>query len=241
MTDVDGKRDGWIGATGGEGIAAIAGEGAEEAVPAGAAERGGGDSGGQGVFYFYSTGGWSSACVVCSERIGGTCFSVGEGGVGDAQRKVGSSTGRHLAGGEFKRAYACGPVEASRGREVLVGVPEGAVVGWVNAGAAVVAPAGETAGLGSAALIEDRFCFKGAEWVAGHAAGEANRGIDGAAGDAEAEAEIVRCVCGHAAHPTAIRIGCVGALLVDRRAGCGGCAAHTSGRLLRCSKLRRNG
>ena len=53
--------------------------------------------------------------------------------------------------GELERANARLPVEAAIGRDVLLGVPERAAVGWVDGHRAVVAPAGQCAGLGASA------------------------------------------------------------------------------------------
>src|SRR5260370_18196797 len=58
---------------------------------------------------------------------------------------------RCLAAGELEGDDACTPVERTGGGQILVRVPEGAVIDRVNADAAVVAPAVQGTGLRSAA------------------------------------------------------------------------------------------
>src|SRR6185437_14642839 len=83
-----------------------------------------------------------------------------------------------LASREFEAADAGAPVERAGVLQVLVGVPESAVVHRINRHAAVVTPAIEVAAALRAAAIHDaRFRAQGAERVAGKTAGVADRRI----------------------------------------------------------------
>src|SRR5260370_1043998 len=110
------------------------------------------------------------------------------------------------------------PVEDTTDFLVLVYVPEGAVVSWVNLHSGVVAPTlSRIRGgcLRPGACHDARFRLQRARGVAGHAAGKANRGMDAAAGRAVTEADIPVLVFGHAGHPAIGRIRSKGSLLVQ--------------------------
>src|SRR5439155_26741189 len=126
-----------------------------------------------------------------------------------------------LAAGELKGADAGGPAVGGGGGVVLVGVPEGAVVGGVDGEVGVVAPAGThclDAGAGGQGLLA---AGQDARRVTREAAGVADSGEHvGAVGNAVAEGHVPVLVLRDAAHPAvdAVVRG-VGALLEQARPG----------------------
>src|SRR5690348_4292791 len=99
-----------------------------------------------------------------------------------------------------------GPVVGAARGDVLVDVPEGAVVNRVDRHAAVVAPAAETRQLRTGAFDDAGFSLHLAQSVARHPASEANRGMQVVARDAVAERDVARLVHGDRAHPAIVPI-----------------------------------
>src|ERR1019366_6511609 len=127
------------------------------------------------------------------------------------QREVGITQ----ANGKDERPDASTPVEGSVGFLVLVGVPEGAIVGRVKLDAAVIAPTVQAVVLGTGAFHDAVFRLEHARSIAGKAAGEANRGVDAAAGRAVADGNIGIPIVRDASHPTICAIGSIGSLLIE--------------------------
>src|SRR5712692_8638481 len=101
--------------------------------------------------------------------------------------------------------------------QVLVGVPEGAVVG-IERQAAVVAPPGAmTLGnrFGAATLDDTALAFQRAGWIPWHAARVANRRVDRVARCAVTNGNVAGAVHRDAAHPPKHVTRCVSALLID--------------------------
>src|SRR5262249_768820 len=126
---------------------------------------------------------------------------------------------RGPATGELEGADARAPVELARGRDVLIGVPEGAVIGRVDRDAAVVAPAREAERPGlRAGSGDDRALPLGhrPRKITGQPSGVADLRVGRAAGEAKAQAHIAGLIHGEAAHPAVVSVGRIGALLKDR-------------------------
>src|SRR5439155_25071683 len=127
--------------------------------------------------------------------------------------------GRRTASRELKGSDARPPVEGTVRRDVFVGVPEGAVVDWIDRHRAVVAPATQAAGLGAGPGDDRSLALRHRpRRVAGQAACVANLWVQRAAADAVAESDISRCVLGDAAHPSIVGVRRVRALLEDAEA-----------------------
>ena len=121
------------------------------------------------------------------------------------------------AAGELKVHDARVPVVCAVAENVLLRVPEGAVVDGIDGHGAVVAPAIDVGGLRAAADHDGGFGFELTGGIGGNASGESDRGIDRAPADAVAESDVADFVHGDAAHPAIVGVGRVGALLRDHR------------------------
>src|SRR5439155_21091730 len=127
---------------------------------------------------------------------------------------------RRAASGELEGCDACPPVEGTVRRDVFVGVPEGAVVGWIDRHRAVVAPAAQAAVLRSGSGDDRSLALRhGPRRVAGQATRVANLRVQRAAADAVSKPDVARCVLGDAAHPPVVGVRCVSPLLEDAEAG----------------------
>ena len=142
-------------------------------------------------------------------RVGNACVGYG------VNHLAGNRALGLAAGGELERADAGLPVVAVGG-VVLLGVPEGAVVGRIHAHRAVVAPA-VGAGLRAGAVDQHPF---GLRHLAGdltvEAAGIADAGIDAAVGDAVSDRGVAVAVGGDGGHPTIDAVAGVEAALLEQ-------------------------
>ncbi|OQA94793.1 MAG: hypothetical protein BWY25_02671 [Chloroflexi bacterium ADurb.Bin222] len=122
------------------------------------------------------------------------------------------------AAGETEGADARHPGGVARRRQVLLCVPEGAVVHWINAHHAVVAPAIVAAGLIAAADDQRRLGLgQRPQGIVRQPSGVAHGGIDAAAGHAVAQGEVALSVHRYTAHPAVMGIRGIRALLINRR------------------------
>src|SRR4051812_6157112 len=129
-----------------------------------------------------------------------------------------------LAAGELERDDARPPGSDHDGvlPEVLLRVPEGAVVARVDGQVAVVAPAALDLGLRAGAGVRDLLGLGHlTQRVTGRATGVADRRVVVRSRGAVAGGDVALLVLGDAAHPAPERVrqpvgGRVGALLVDR-------------------------
>src|SRR5262249_50846472 len=123
---------------------------------------------------------------------------------------------------ELERANARAPVEAAAGLQVLVGVPEGAVVHRVHRHRAVVAPAMEVTRLRAHPGLQRRLALRHLpKGVTCQPSGVADSWAYRTAGDAIAKGDIARLIHGDAAHPAVVGVGRVRPLLEDRRRAVG--------------------
>src|SRR5207253_4468172 len=129
---------------------------------------------------------------------------------------------RSVASGELKGPDYGFPVKTAVVWKILAGVPERAVVRRIDAQCAVVPPAVEVAVLRTGTFDDAGFRFHRSGGVSGRAAGEADTGVNAAAGDAVAEADIAGSVHRRAAHPTIGGIGSKSTLLVQGECGIAG-------------------
>src|SRR5205807_4144124 len=130
---------------------------------------------------------------------------------------------RRTAAGELERADARLPVEGSVGGDVLVDVPERAVVAGVDRDGAVVTPTAQALrGLGPGAVDDRPLPLRhGPRRIARQPARVVNLGVERAAAEAETEAHVAGMVHGDAAHPAIVGVRRVGSLLIDGEAAAG--------------------
>src|SRR5689334_11286198 len=93
------------------------------------------------------------------------------------------------------------PVKGAVGLEVLGGVPESAIVARVDADGAIVAPAGQAAGLRTAPGNERSLGLHGSDGIGRYSAGIANGGTNRAARCAISHGDIAGLVHRDASHP----------------------------------------
>ena len=93
------------------------------------------------------------------------------------------------------------PVEGPAAEEVFVGIPEGAVVDWVDGHGAVVSPTIEIPQLRTRACEDKLFGAECAECVSGCAVGVLDGGIARSAGGAVSEGHVAVFVGCDGAHP----------------------------------------
>src|SRR5215471_18781807 len=203
-----------------------------------------GDGQGEGAGRRGAAGGYGQCGVTrshwggieCSGRARGKAFHRKVDRSGETScRRYGSSVSRAVSlcnrlrsrrsGHRVIRISACAelevrnlgaPVEASCRLQILGGVPERAVVHRVDAKAAVVAPPGEAAVLGAAAGLDVDLRAERAQGIRGSAAGEADRGIEAARGNAVTDGDVTGVVHCGATHPAEARVGSECALLENR-------------------------
>ncbi len=109
------------------------------------------------------------------------------------------------------------PVERAVGRQVLVRVPEGAVIDRVHRHRGVVAPTVDGKGLNTRPRGQRRLPLRQrAEWVAGQPAGQRDAGVDCVADDAVAGGDVSARVHGRRTHPSIPGVWGEGALLIQR-------------------------
>src|SRR5579863_9298891 len=109
-----------------------------------------------------------------------------------------------VAVGELRVEHLGAPIELRRDHIELGGVPEGAAI-RVNAHCAVVAPTIRSANLRAGAVQHHDFRFKRAQRIGVFTAGDCDRGIDGAAGNAVAEQYVLYLVARNRTKPAVVR------------------------------------
>jgi hypothetical protein len=103
---------------------------------------------------------------------------------------------------------------------VFLGVPECAVVHWVDGQCAVIAPPVARADLAPRSIEESGFTLGQSVYGIGHQpAGVADLGVNRGAGGAKADSQVARLIHRRATHPAPGCVRLVGALLKDRRCG----------------------
>src|SRR5262249_365431 len=122
---------------------------------------------------------------------------------------------------QLERGDPGAPVEGAAGAQVLVGVPERAVVARIDLHAAVVPPAVRVGRLRAAPRLDYQLGLHRAERVGRHAAGDADRREHTGAGRAIAQGDVAQPVHRDAAHPTAGFVRREGALLEQRHIAIG--------------------
>src|SRR5262249_23759814 len=119
---------------------------------------------------------------------------------------------------ELERCDPCAPVEGAAGLQVLVGIPEGAIVNGIDCHCRVVAPATQVRELGAIAGDDAVFGLDSVQRISRQAARVANAWPYTAARRAIAERDVALLVHGDTAHPAVYSVGgreCP--LLEDRR------------------------
>src|SRR5215469_5113667 len=122
-----------------------------------------------------------------------------------------------VARGESERSHAGAPVKAAGCNVIFLGVPEGAVVLWIDGHAAVITPALETVDLDAGAVRQEERRLHGARRISRCPSNYGNARIDAVAGDAEAERNISNAIHRDAAHPVIQARINYGAFLEDKR------------------------
>src|SRR6266851_6505612 len=110
------------------------------------------------------------------------------------------------------------PVTTSTRRQILIRVPEGAVVDRIDAHAAVVAPA-VCAHFRTPTLENKRFSFHGSERIGRNPAGVINSGVHAGTGFAVSHGNVANVIHCYAGHPAPVPIGRKCPLLAYQR-GC---------------------
>src|SRR5207248_10525446 len=122
---------------------------------------------------------------------------------------------------KLERADPRPPIERATARNVLVGVPEGAIVGRIDSQRAVVAPSRKIrTGLRARPIDNDSLTLiHHAGRTRSRSPSVMNFRMNRASGNAETECHVAALVHGNATHPAIVRIGSVGTLLENCRRG----------------------
>src|SRR5207253_587275 len=110
------------------------------------------------------------------------------------------------------------PIESATRLQIFSGVPQGAIIGRIDSDTAVIAPAVQVLQLGAAASHDGSFALQNSQRISGQATAEPNCRKRAAGRNAVADGNIPHFVHGNAAHPSAVVVRRVGALLIYREA-----------------------
>ncbi len=150
----------------------------------------------------------------------GESYRTAGAGVG-AGRKAGRA-GRQGAAWEAERGHPSVPVEGAAGGDVLICVPEGAVVHRVDRHRRVVTPAVEAKALDAGPVDNDRLALgQRPQGVTGEPAGHRDARCQTGPRQAVTRGQVAARVHRHRAHPPVVGVGGERALLIERGGAAG--------------------